>query len=201
MIPFVAMTGGLACGKSTVSGILEGLGVTVIDTDAVSRWLTGVNGKANVTVRKVFGDSVMNPDGSLNRERMRGLVFTDPASLKRLEDILHPLVKEETLSRMRKAEGDYGVLVVPLLFETGYYLEHTFSTLTIEAPADAQLERIIRKGWSEQEAQGAIRRQMTSDLRRKQADMVIENDSTIERLREQVGGLDRKFRELFRESR
>lgn len=200
MIPFVAMTGGLACGKSTVSGILEELGVTVIDTDAVSRWLTGVNGKANDTVRKVFGDSVMNPDGSLNRERMRRLVFTDPTSLKRLEDILHPLVKEETLARMRNAKGAYGVLVVPLLFETGYYLEHTFSTLTIEAPGDTQLERIIRKGWTEAEAEGAINRQMTSELRRQQADTVVENDSTIGELREQVLGLDRKFRELFRET-
>lgn len=200
MIPFVAMTGGLACGKSTAAESFERLGVTVIDTDEVARWLTGVDGRAVGRVKEAFGDSMMNPDGSLARDKMRQLVFTQPESLTKLEDILHPMVKEESILRMEKAEGAYGVLVVPLLFETGYYLEHSFTSLTIEAPLEAQMERILSKGWTREEAEGAIRRQYESQLRREHADVVVDNDGTIEELDAKVTALDGKFRVLFRET-
>jgi len=200
VIPFVAMTGGLACGKSTAAESFERLGVTVIDTDEVARWLTGVDGRAVGRVKEAFGDSMMNPDGSLARDKMRQLVFTQPESLTKLEDILHPMVKEESILRMEKAEGAYGVLVVPLLFETGYYLEHSFTSLTIEAPLEAQMERILSKGWTREEAEGAIRRQYESQLRREHADVVVDNDGTIEELDAKVTALDGKFRVLFRET-
>ncbi len=194
----MAMTGGLACGKSTAMAAFQRLDVHVIDTDDVSRWLTGVNGRANERVRKVFGDSMMNPDGSLARDKMRQLVFTDPSSLTKLEDILHPMVKEVAFERMESAEGDYGVLVVPLLFETGYYLEYTFNTLTIEAPSEMQIGRIMAKGWSREEAEGAIARQFDSDTRRRQADTVIDNDAAIEDLNRKIRDLDGRYRELVR---
>ena len=199
MIPFVAMTGGLACGKTTATEIFRGLGITVIDTDEVSRKLTGINGRANEHVRKAFGDSMINDDGSLNRERMRRLVFSSPSSLTKLEDILHPMVKEETLELIKGAKGEYAVLVVPLLFETGYYLEYSFTSLSIEAPEEAQIARIISKGWSREEAEGAIGRQFDSATRRAHADLVVENDSTIKELEGRIVELDARFREMFRE--
>ena len=116
----IALTGGIACGKSTVSGMLSLLGASVIDADQISRSLTAPGGAALPAIRQAFGDSVFHADGTLDRPALSAVVFADKAAIEKLNAITHPLVKQEMetqLDSCRKQGAPLVVLDVPLLFE------------------------------------------------------------------------------------
>src|SRR5262245_33203333 len=119
----VGLTGGIGSGKSTVAELLADLGATVVDTDAISRELTGAGGAAMPALRSAFGPKFVTPQGALNRDAMRALAFEDAGARSRLEAILHPAIREESDRQLAAASGPYSVLVVPLLFEGGAYGE------------------------------------------------------------------------------
>jgi len=183
----VGLTGGIASGKSTVSSILRGLGAVVIDADALAREVVAKGTPGLSAVVAEFGDGLLTPDGELDRPAMGALVFADESARKRLEAIVHPLVFERIVAL--EADAPAGAVVVhdiPLLAESGR--AETFdAVVVVEAPADVQVERMVRdRGWSEEDALARIAAQATPEERRAIATHVIENTGTLEDLRQRV---------------
>lgn len=185
------LTGGIASGKSTVSGILRELGAHVIDADLLAREVVepGTPGLQQVVER--FGD-VLAPDGTLDRKRLGARVFASEAERRALEAILHPRIQAAFLEKTW-ALGEEGVQVVvydaALLFERGLDAALT-ATIVVWVPAEVQLERLMaRDGISRQEAEARIASQAPLDQKRERASHVIDNSGTREETRAQVEAL------------
>ncbi|HEX5560954.1 MAG TPA: dephospho-CoA kinase [Nocardioidaceae bacterium] len=183
----VALTGGVASGKSRVAETLGGLGAVVIDSDRLAREVVepGTPGLAEVV--RAFGEEVLDEEGRLDRPALGRLVFADAAARRRLEGILHPLIRE--LGARREAEAPPEAIVVhdiPLLVETGQ--EGLFdAVLVVDAPEEAQVERMTRlRGWTREDAEARLRAQASRERRRAAATHVVENTGTLEDLRERV---------------
>ena len=115
----VGLTGGIGSGKSVVAELFARRGIAVVDADAIAHELTAAGGAAIEAIRDSFGSDFLTPEGALNRERMRALVFRDPKSKRRLERILHPRIRSESAARIASANSPYVILMVPLLVEGG----------------------------------------------------------------------------------
>lgn len=183
----MGLTGGIASGKSTVSGILAELGAVIIDADALAREVVDKGTPGLAAVVAEFGDSLLTPDGDLDRAAMGALVFSDADARKRLEAIVHPLVFERIIEL--EAGADEGSLVVhdiPLLAESGR--ADTFdAVIVVDAPPTTQVERMVRdRGWTTEEAESRMAAQATREDRLAIATHVIENTGTIEDLRRRV---------------
>src|SRR5690554_6070348 len=115
----LGLTGGIGSGKSLAADLIEELGATVIDTDRVAHELTEPNGLAMPSIVRAFGSKILSLDGSLDRAQMRAQVFSDAQARKKLEEIIHPLIRQRVAHLADKASGVYTVFVVPLLVESG----------------------------------------------------------------------------------
>ena len=194
-MPFcVGLTGGIGSGKSAASGMFEALGAAVVDTDEISRALTAPGGAAIAEIRERFGPESIGPDGGLDRERMRLLVFRDAASRATLEGILHPLIRHRTRDAIAAARGPYVVVVVPLLFETGACLELIQRVLVVDCDEEEQVRRVMaRSGLAAVEARRIMATQLPRAERLRRADDVLHNDDGIEALRSQIEQLHARY--------
>jgi dephospho-CoA kinase len=190
----VGLTGGIGCGKSKAAEFFAALGVDVVDTDAISHELTAPGGAAMQPIAEAFGPSYVRPDGGLDRARMRSLVFADAGAKARLERILHPLIRAESLARIRASAAPYVVLVVPLLVETGGYRELLSRTLVVDCDESQQIARVVaRSGLAEDEIGRIMRTQLPRAKRLAAADDVLANDADIETLRARVQALHEQY--------
>ncbi len=183
----VGLTGGIASGKSTVSGFLRELGAVIIDADALAREVVEKGTPGLDAVVAAFGTELLTEDGDLDRPAMGALVFGDPDARKRLEAIVHPLVFERIIDLETHAPA--GALVVhdiPLLAESGR--AETFdAVIVVDAHTELQVERMIRdRGWTREEADARMAAQATRQDRLAIATYVVENTGTIEDLRRRV---------------
>ena len=194
----IALTGGIACGKSTLAGMLRDLGAPVIDADAISRSLTASGGKALPAIRETFGGGVFQDDHTLNRAALAARVFQDPEQLQKLNAITHPLIIEQMQSeieRCRDSGAPVVVLDVPLLFETGLN-RLADETICVSAPLPVQLKRLMtRNGLTEEQAMARIQSQMPLSEKEKLADRTISTDRPLEELRALMGRLYRQWLE------
>ncbi len=187
----LGLTGGIGSGKSTVAGMLTALGAVVIDADAISRSLTTTHGAAIETIKQQFGEAMISADGSLNRNCMRDLVFTDSDAKNRLESIIHPLIKLE-IQRQEQSAISLGtkliVYDIPLLVESTNWRPVLEQVLVVDCLEQTQIERVMARNTLEQEdVKKIIANQASRKMRNSAADIVIFNDSiTVEQLREQV---------------
>lgn len=189
----VALTGGIASGKSTVAGLFAARGVPVIDTDLIARQVVEPGEPALAAVIAAFGRGVLGADGRLDRPRMRERVFGDPAARRRLEAILHPAIRAELERQSRAAGGPYQLLVIPLLVESGRR-DHVDRVLVVDVPEATQIARLIRRdGASRGQAQAALRAQATREARLAFADDVIENTADLAALEPRVDELHRDY--------
>ena len=173
----VGLTGGIGSGKSTVAQWLAGLGVQVVDSDAISRALTAAGGAALPALAAVFGPDVVGPDGALDRSRMRALVFADEQARRKLEGVLHPMIAAETERQASAAGGRPVVFDVPLLVESGHWRSRVDRVLVIDCSEPTQIERVsARPGWSEVLVRAVVAQQATRAARRAISDAVIFND-------------------------
>lgn len=183
----IGLTGGVASGKSTVSGILRELGAVVIDADVLAREVVepGTPGLGQVVA--AFGPGVLGADGALDRGRVGTLVFSDPERRARLEAVIHPLVRARAAEL--EAAAPPGALVVhdiPLLVETGQAGDFD-AVLVVDVPSEVQVERAMRdRGWSPEEAEARISAQASRHDRLSAATHVIDNTGTHEDLRARV---------------
>jgi dephospho-CoA kinase len=198
--PFkIGLTGGIGSGKSTVATLFEAHGIKVIDSDAISHQLTQPGGGAIEAIRAEFGDSYLSANGSLNRDRMRQLVFSDTTAKQRLEAILHPLIRLQMLAEGKASAelSPYLLLAIPLLFETENYLTLVQRTLVVDCPEVIQIDRTIqRSGLTEQQVRAIMSRQIDRSERLRLADDVIQNNTDREALRLQVAHFHRLYIEL-----
>jgi dephospho-CoA kinase len=180
----VALTGDVAAGKSTVAGIWKEAGVPVVSADELAREVTAVGNTGLAEVRSAFGEGVIAPDGSLDRDAMRGLAFRDPAVRARLEAILHPRIearRRDWMEARRKEGASLVVAEIPLLFEVGLDEAHDVSVV-VTGPAAVRLPRLADRGVDAGEARRIMDAQMEPGRKAALADYVLENDGTLEDL-------------------
>ena len=195
-MPFViGLTGGIGSGKSSVADLLGGLGAAVIDTDAIAHRLTAPGEAGSLEIARQFGAEFLQPDGALDRDRMRALVFADPAARKKLEAILHPMIRAEVQSAVAAVTtAPYAVLVVPLLVETGAYRELIGRTLVVDCTEEIQIERVRRRNnLEEKSVRDIMASQATRAARLAAADDVIVNDTGLDVLGQRVSELHARY--------
>jgi dephospho-CoA kinase len=197
-MPFcVGLTGGIGSGKSVASGMFAELGAAVVDTDEISRALTAPGGAAISPIRRSFGVEYVATDGGLDRARMRGLVFGDAEARRKLEGILHPLIRDRLRADVAAARQPYVIAVIPLLFETGAYRDLLQRVLVVDCEESEQVRRAsARSGLSAQEVRAIMATQLPRAERLKRADDVLVNDGSIEALRRQVARLHARYLDL-----
>ena len=145
----------------------------------------------------MFGDVYVDASGAMDRRKMRELVFSDPAAKRRLEDLLHPLIRAESLRRIAAAKGPYVVHVVPLLIESQDYRRRVDRVLVIDCPDELRLARVkARSGLAEDEVRRIIAAQATAATRRAAADDLVDNGGSLEELHAQVRALHQRYLEL-----
>lgn len=198
----VGLTGGIGCGKSTVAALFQEYGVRVIDSDAISHQLTQADGAAIPAIRQEFGDDCIGADGALDRARMRQLVFSQASARKRLEGILHPLIRERMLTVAQEpTPAPYLLLVVPLLFEAPNYRELVQRALVVDCPEADQIARTMRRsGLTEGEVRAIMAQQLRRSERLARADDVVHNGGTLAELRREVARLHERYSRLSSES-
>jgi dephospho-CoA kinase len=195
----VGLTGGIGSGKSAAAEEFARLGATIVDTDAIAHELTAPGGAAIEGVRRLFGDTCIDARGAMDRGRVRALVFDDAAARKRLEALLHPLIREESNRRIAAATGPYVVHVVPLLIESRDYRERIDRVLVVDCPEQTQLARVsARSGLSEEEVRRVMSAQIPRAERLAAADDVIDNSGSLDDLRRQVQALHRRYLAMSR---
>lgn len=196
-LPLVGLTGGIGSGKTAVSDLFSELGVGVIDTDLIAHQITAPGGSAIVAIQKVFGPEFIDPDGALNRGKMRTLVFENPEARQLLEQITHPLIKEETIHQafaLANTQVPYLVFVIPLLVESGAWQKLMDYLVVVDCPVETQIERVMhRNKLSRAEVKNILQAQASREDRLAIANTVIENRRSLEELRVQVLQLHQKL--------
>jgi dephospho-CoA kinase len=195
----VGVTGGVASGKSEVTRRFQALGVVVADADVAARAAveTGSEGLAQVVA--AFGRDILDAQGALDRAAMRRLVFGDETARRRLEAIVHPLVRAMLRSQCEAAAGAYAIAAIPLLTEGGGREAYPWldRCLVVDVPVAVQQARVMRRDGIEAElAQRMIAAQATREARLAIADDIVVNDGPIEALQAQVEALDRRYRAM-----
>lgn len=192
----IGLTGGIASGKSTVAALFAALGVPVIDADQVARdvVMPGSDGLAAVIAH--FGDGFLLADGQLDRRLLREHVFAEPARRKQLEAILHPLIRQ-SLGQWREAlQGDYGVLMAPIMRQGGFD-KLTDRMLVVDVPRELQISRLLSRDAIDLAlAEQMLAAQSSRDERLAMADDVIDNSGGIDALQPQVDGLHQRYLQL-----
>ena len=184
----VGLTGGIGCGKSTVADLFAKHGAGAIDTDTIAHQLTQAGGNAIATIRTAFGDSYITNKGALDRLKMRGLIFSDAAAKRQLEQLLHPLILEQTKTLLKQLQANsYNILVVPLLPESPEFQQLVQRVLAVDCSEDKQIARVTsRSGLSAPEIRAIIAQQTPRAKRLQLADDVIQNDGDLANLASQV---------------
>ncbi|GKW11991.1 MULTISPECIES: dephospho-CoA kinase [Pectobacterium] len=196
MTYIVALTGGIGSGKSTVADEFAKLGVTIVDADILARQVVEPGKPALDAIKHRFGDAVLNADGSLNRTALRHRIFSSPDEKQWLNNLLHPLIHQETQAQFHAISTPYILWVVPLLVENGLQ-QRAQRILVVDVDRDTQLERTLaRDGISRQQAENILAAQATREQRLAYADDIIDNSRCPSELAPQVAELHRHYLEL-----
>lgn len=193
----IALTGGIACGKSLFSHFLQKLGVQILDADDLVHQLEAPGGKAVSAIRQAFGVEILDVHGGVDRKKLADLVFNNPAALTKLNSILHPQVREHINAWLRVPSAGLRMVVIPLLFEVDWHDEWDF-IICLSSTTELQLQRLMqRRGLSEDEARQRLAAQMPVAQKAARAHLVVENDATRQELEEAA----RKVYELLMEKK
>ena len=182
----IGLTGGIGSGKSTVAGLLAARGARVVDADRIAREVVEPGTPGLDAVVAAFGTEVLTPEGALDRPALAAVVFADPEARRRLDGIVHPLVRARAADLVAAAPPDAVVVQdVPLLVETGQAASYDL-VLVVQADLATRLRRLVGRGLPEDDARSRIAAQATDEQRRAVADVVLDNSGTVEELEAQV---------------
>lgn len=194
----IGLTGGIGSGKSTAAAEFARLGVPIIDTDEIARQLVEPGAAGYEAVLAAFGRGILTAEGTIDRAALRRIVFADERERRRLEALLHPLIRQEVRRRAEAAATPYCIIAIPLLVETGQR-DLVDRVLVIDAPEELQRQRAAaRPGWSAEDVDRVMRSQAGREARRQVADDLILNDGDITALQEAVVRLHARYLELAR---
>ena len=192
----VGLTGGIGSGKTVASDRFEELGVKVVDADIASRVVVEIGKPALSSIEGEFGSDVISNDGSLNRAKLREIIFKDDEAKSWLESLLHPLIGQHILDEIASATSRYVILVSPLLFETTQF-QMCNRTLLIDVPKDIQILRTAKRDKvPESQVEKIIASQMDRDQKIGKADDVIVNDGEIGDLISKIDKIHQRYIEL-----
>ena len=202
-MPFiVGLTGGIGSGKSSAARIFQKLGAAIVDADEIAHALTGSRGLAVPIIREQFGQEYVRPDHSLDRDRMRQTVFADGGSRRRLEGILHPLIRHEAEREVAAATTPYVVLVVPLLVESPSYRTLVERVVVVDCDPEIQIARTMARSNLTYDAVAAIMAtQADRATRLAAADDVVDNSGDEFSLRLQIERLHPLYLTLAQEKK
>lgn len=182
----IALTGGIACGKSALAKFLRELGIRLLDADDVVHDLESRGGAAVEAIRVVFGDRVIAKDGSVDRQALADIVFSDPSARIKLEEILFPMVRARFLDFVNHRKDELRISVIPLLFESHW--EGDYDTIiAIASPKSLQIDRMMgTRGYTRAQAEARLAAQMSVSEKAERSNFVVINDSTLENLNEEA---------------
>ena len=182
----IGLTGGIGCGKTTAANLFIELGIPVLDADLIAHTLVNKGQLALNQIEKIFGSTIINEDGSLNRKKLGEIVFSNPHKKKQLESILHPLVYGELQRQLESLDAPYAILCIPLLLETK--MQHIVDrVLIIDCPVEVQFERVKRRDQlTDERIFSVINAQTSRQQRLSLADDIIKNSGSTSKLAEQI---------------
>lgn len=189
----VGLTGGIGCGKTTVSNLFKQLSVPVIDADEIAHAIVSPGGIALTQISQQFGPAYILPDGNLDRRKLRETIFHDAEKKSRLENIMHPLIYAGIEQKLSELSTPYAILAIPLLLETKMqaFVDHI---LVIDCPMEVQINRVkSRDKLSAAQITAIINSQVSRTERLAQADSVIDNTQDLLKLSQQVNYLHKQF--------
>jgi len=189
----LGLTGGIGSGKSAVSAMFEKLGIQVVDADIVAREVVEPGSLGLKKIAEHFGDEILTSNGTLDRAKLRAIIFADESQKQWLNNLLHPLIRESMLSQLKQATSNYVILVAPLLFENGLeaYCNHT---LLIDVPVDVQITRTTaRDNVSVELAKQIIASQMSRADKQQKAGDILDNNRPLEEVKTDVQKLHKKY--------
>jgi len=193
----IGLTGGIGSGKSAAGIEFEKLGITVIDADEIAQKASLKNSKAYKEIVEYFGASILDNSQNIDRRKLRNIVFNDDEQKKKLEQILHPAIREDISFAISNSKSTYTIIMVPLIYETNSKDNYN-RILVIDCDEDIQISRAVtRDGASEEDIKKIINSQATKKERLSIADDVISNNSSIEKLSEKVLHLHKNYLELI----
>ena len=183
----IALTGGIACGKSTLAKFLAELGIRVLDADDVVHALEASGGEAVEPIRARFGDGVIARDGGVDRKALADVVFADPSARRELEDLLFPRVRRILLDFASQSDATaLHISVIPLLFESHWESDYDI-ILAIASPERIQIERMMKtRGYTRAQAEARLAAQMPVAEKAARADFAVVNDSTPTHLKDEA---------------
>jgi len=195
----VGLTGGIGSGKSAASALFEQFGICVIDADVVAREVVEPGRPALATIAEHFGPDILDARAKLDRSKLREIIFSNPDEKNWLESLLHPLIREEITSQLKRAHSPYAILVSPLLFETDQH-QLVNRTLLIDLPKKLQLSRAAARDNSNiEQIQKIIENQLSRECKIDKADDIISNMQDFAYLREEVERQHLHYLELAHE--
>lgn len=197
-MPIIALTGGIGSGKSEVALQFAQLGVPIVDTDVISHHLTALGSPVLTQINHLFNDNFLTPDGHLDRAKLRTHVFNSPEERKKLEALLHPLIRANALKQLAENEHTlkpaYQILVIPLLFENNQYAGLVHKTLVVDCDENLQIQRAMaRSQLTKAQVEAIMAAQVSRATRLSQADEVIENNGTLAELIENISNMHKKL--------
>ncbi len=193
----VGLTGGIGAGKSTAAAFFRDRGVPVVDADQVARDVVAPGTPGLAAVAAAFGPHVLQPDGALDRRRLREVVFADPTQRRRLEAILHPVIRDEIRTRLAQIRAPYCILDVPLLIESASLRALVHRVLVVDVPVEVQVARLMQRDhMTAEQCQAMLAAQASRAQRLEGADDVVDNATDITALQRQLESVHARYLEL-----
>ena len=189
----VGVTGGIGSGKTAVTDFFASKGIVVVDADIAARVVVEPGKPALAAIAKKHGEDILLEDGSLNRRKLRDIIFQNDAERIWLETLLHPLIREEIILELEQAESDYVIFVSPLLIETSQK-ELVDRLLVVDVSVETQIDRCTRRdNMNREQAEAIIRKQSSREEKINAADDLVDNERTLEALHQQLEALHQSY--------
>lgn len=189
----IGLTGGIGSGKTTVTKLFSEYGVPIIDADLIAREMTEAPKIAWQKIKDYFGPEVLNKDSSLNRQKLRDLIFNDPQKRNWLEQLLHPLIRQEIENKIQELNVPYCIVAIPLLVETGPY-PFISRILVVDTSLETQIERLQKRDQAKAEdLLKIIKTQSRREERIAAAQDLIENNGRFDDLQQKIKELHQLY--------